>query len=150
MPSPNLIAASLACQCPDTNIVVLHLGGAVSLPRVAEELAMLDCITGGRMVAGFPVGSPMDTIFAYGQNPATLRERYQEGVELILRAWQADEVFSFTGRYNKLRYVNVWPLPAGSPPAGVDPRRGRSTRGTGAPRTTSSTATCRTSGTRPA
>jgi alkanesulfonate monooxygenase SsuD/methylene tetrahydromethanopterin reductase-like flavin-dependent oxidoreductase (luciferase family) len=57
----------------------------------------------------------MDTIFAYGQNPATLRERYQEGVELILRAWQADEVFAFNGRYNKLRYVNVWPRPVQEP-----------------------------------
>ena len=117
MPSPNLIAASLARQCPDTNIVVLGDSVALYNPplRVAEELAMLDCITGGRMVAGFPVGSPMDTIFAYGQNPATLRERYQEGVELILRAWQADEVFSFNGRYNKLRYVNVWPRPVQDP-----------------------------------
>jgi alkanesulfonate monooxygenase SsuD/methylene tetrahydromethanopterin reductase-like flavin-dependent oxidoreductase (luciferase family) len=117
MPSPNLIAASLARQCPEANIVVLGDSVALYNPplRVAEELAMLDCITGGRMVAGFPVGSPMDTIFAYGQNPATLRERYQEGVELILRAWQADEVFSFNGRYNKLRYVNVWPRPVQDP-----------------------------------
>jgi alkanesulfonate monooxygenase SsuD/methylene tetrahydromethanopterin reductase-like flavin-dependent oxidoreductase (luciferase family) len=117
MPSPNLIAASLARQCLDTNIVVLGDSVALYNPplRVAEELAMLDCITGGRMVAGFPVGSPMDTIFAYGQNPATLRERYQEGVELILRAWQADEVFAFNGRYNKLRYVNVWPRPVQEP-----------------------------------
>jgi alkanesulfonate monooxygenase SsuD/methylene tetrahydromethanopterin reductase-like flavin-dependent oxidoreductase (luciferase family) len=117
MPSPNIIAAALARQCPEANIVVLGDSVALYNPplRVAEELAMLDCITGGRMVAGFPVGSPMDTIYAYGQNPATLRERYQEGVELILRAWQADEVFSFNGRYNKLRYVNVWPKPIQDP-----------------------------------
>ena len=149
MPSPNLVAASLACQCPDTNIVVLATRWRC-IPRcVAEELAMLDCITGERMVAGFPVGSPMDTIFAYGQNPATLRERYQEGVELILRAWQADEVFSFNGRYNKLRYVNVWP------PRGIPTRRCGSPAARSVDtwdwcaRTTSSTA-CRTSGTRPA
>ncbi len=39
--------------------------------RVAEEIAMLDCISGGRLVAGFPVGTPMDTCYAYGQNPST-------------------------------------------------------------------------------
>ena len=39
-----------------------------------------------RRIALFPVGSPMDTIYAYGFNPGTLRERYHEGVDLILRA----------------------------------------------------------------
>ena len=117
MPSPNLIASSLARSCPDANLVVLGDSVALYNPpiRVAEEMAMLDCISGGRLVAGFPVGSPMDTIFAYGQNPATLRERYQEGVDLVLKAWQADEVFTYNGRYNKLRYVNCWPRPVQRP-----------------------------------
>ncbi|MDG2112916.1 MAG: LLM class flavin-dependent oxidoreductase [Actinomycetota bacterium] len=117
MPSPNIIAAALSRNVPDTNIVVLGDSVALYNPplRVAEEIAMLDGITGGRMVAGFPVGSPMDTIFAYGQNPATLRERYHEGVELIRQAWTNDEVFSFNGNYNKLRYVNVWPRPVQDP-----------------------------------
>jgi alkanesulfonate monooxygenase SsuD/methylene tetrahydromethanopterin reductase-like flavin-dependent oxidoreductase (luciferase family) len=117
MPSPNIIAAALARTCPEAAIVLMGDSVALYNPplRVAEELAMLDCITGGRVVAGFPVGSPMDTIFAYGQNPATLRERYLEGVELILRAWTSDEVFSFAGRYNRLRYVNCWPRPVQRP-----------------------------------
>ena len=117
MPSPNIIAATLARTCPDAAIVVLGDSVALYNPplRVAEELAMLDCITGGRMVAGFPVGSPMDTMFAYGQNPATLRERYHEGVDLVLRAWTEPEVFSFNGKFNKLRYVNVWPRPVQKP-----------------------------------
>jgi alkanesulfonate monooxygenase SsuD/methylene tetrahydromethanopterin reductase-like flavin-dependent oxidoreductase (luciferase family) len=117
MPSPNIIAASLSRACPDTTIIVLGDSVALYNPplRVAEELGMLDAITGGRLVAGFPVGSPMDTIFAYGQNPATVRERYHEGVELITRAWTSDEVFSFNGKYNKFRYVNVWPRPVQQP-----------------------------------
>ena len=117
MPSPNLIASALARSSPDAAIVVLGDSVALYNPpiRVAEELAMLDAISGGRVVAGFPVGSPMDTIFAYGQNPATLRERYLEGVDLILKAWTADEVFSFNGNYTKLRYVNVWPRPVQKP-----------------------------------
>ncbi|HJM22019.1 MAG TPA: LLM class flavin-dependent oxidoreductase [Acidimicrobiales bacterium] len=117
MPSPNIIAAALSRNCPETNIIVLGDSVALYNPplRVAEEIAMLDGITGGRMVAGFPVGSPMDTIFAYGQNPATLRERYHEGVDLIRQAWTRDEVFSYNGKYNKLRYVNVWPRPVQQP-----------------------------------
>lgn len=117
MPSPNIIAASLSRACPDSTIVVLGDSVALYNPplRVAEELAMLDGITGGRMVAGFPVGSPMDTIYAYGQNPSTVRERYHEGVDLITKAWTSDDVFSFNGKYNKLRYVNCWPRPVQEP-----------------------------------
>lgn len=117
MPSPNIVAAALARTCPDAAIVLLGNSVALYNPpiRVAEEMAMLDCITGGRLVAGFPVGTPMDTTFAYGQNPATLRERYHEGIELILRAWTEPEVFTFSGNHHKLRYVNCWPRPVQRP-----------------------------------
>ena len=52
---------------------------------------MLDVMSGGRLVAGFPVGTPMDTAYCYGANPATLRDKYREGVELIVRAWKERE-----------------------------------------------------------
>ena len=55
--------------------------------RVAEEFAMLDVISGGRLVAGFPVGTPMDTNFCYGQIPALTRDKYREAHELIMKAW---------------------------------------------------------------
>ena len=111
MPSPNLMAATLARRTTSAKIVVLGNSVALYNPpiRVAEEMAMLDVISGGRLVAGFPVGSPMDTAYAYGENPATLREKYYEGVKLILRAWKSDAPFTFNGKYTQLRYVNVWP-----------------------------------------
>ena len=117
MPSPNLIAASLARRTRDAAIVVMGNSLALYNPptRVAEEMAMLDCISGGRLVAGFPVGTPMDTCFAYGQNPSMLRERYHEAHDLILRAWTEPGPFVFNGRFNKLRYVNVWPQPLQKP-----------------------------------
>ncbi len=117
MPSPNLIAASLARRTRNAKLVVMGNSVALYNPpvRVAEEMAMLDVLSGGRLVAGFPVGTPMDTTFAYGQNPATLRAKYHEGVELILRAWKADEPFAFNGRFTKLRYVNPWPRPLQQP-----------------------------------
>ena len=71
--------------------------------RVAEEFAMLDIISGGRLVAGFPVGTPMDTNFCYGQIPALTRDKYREAHELIMRAWAAEEPFAFDGKYNQLR-----------------------------------------------
>ena len=117
MPSPNIMAATLARRTRDTAIIVLGNSIALYSPaiRVAEEFAMLDCISGGRLVAGFPVGSSSDTNFAYGQNPATLREKYYEAEELITKAWTTPEVFSFDGKYNQLRYVNIWPRPIQTP-----------------------------------
>jgi alkanesulfonate monooxygenase SsuD/methylene tetrahydromethanopterin reductase-like flavin-dependent oxidoreductase (luciferase family) len=117
MPSPNLMAAALARSTKKAKIVVM--GNSVALydppTRVAEEMAMLDVLSGGRLVAGFPVGTPMDTAYCYGANPVTLRDKYQEGVELILRAWQSKRPFAFNGEFTQLRYVNTWPRPLQKP-----------------------------------
>ncbi len=117
MPSPNLMAASLARRTRDTKLVVMGNSVALYNPplRVAEEMAMIDAISGGRLVAGFPVGSTMDTAYAYGSNPATLRDRYREALDLILRAWREDQPFPFNGKYTQLRYVNCWPRPVQQP-----------------------------------
>ena len=126
MPSPNIIAAALARQTKDVAIVLLGDSIALYNPptRVAEEVAMLDCMSGGRIVAGFPVGTSMDTNYCYGQNPVTLREKYREAEQLITRAWAEEEPFAFNGRYTQLRYVNVWPRPIQKPAAAdLDPRR---------------------------
>jgi alkanesulfonate monooxygenase SsuD/methylene tetrahydromethanopterin reductase-like flavin-dependent oxidoreductase (luciferase family) len=117
MPSPNLIAASLARRTRDTAIVIMGNSLALYDPpiRVAEEMAMIDCISGGRVVAGFPVGTPMDTCYAYGRNPSQLRQRYTEAHDLIVRAWNEPDPFPFNGRFHQLRYVNVWPRPVQKP-----------------------------------
>jgi alkanesulfonate monooxygenase SsuD/methylene tetrahydromethanopterin reductase-like flavin-dependent oxidoreductase (luciferase family) len=117
MPSPNLMAAALARRTRDAALIVMGNSLALYNPptRVAEEFAMLDCLSGGRLVAGFPVGTPMDTCFAYGQNPSQLRDRYLEAHDLVLRAWTEPEPFTFHGRYNQQRYVNPWPRPLQKP-----------------------------------
>jgi alkanesulfonate monooxygenase SsuD/methylene tetrahydromethanopterin reductase-like flavin-dependent oxidoreductase (luciferase family) len=117
MPSPNLIAASLARRTRDAAIVVLGNSLALYDPptRVAEEMAMIDCISGGRLVAGFPVGTPMDTCYAYGRNPSQLRQRYLEAHDLVVRAWTDPDPFAWNGRFHKLRYVNLWPRPLQRP-----------------------------------
>jgi alkanesulfonate monooxygenase SsuD/methylene tetrahydromethanopterin reductase-like flavin-dependent oxidoreductase (luciferase family) len=117
MPSPNLMAAALARRTRGAALVVMGASLALYNPpiRVAEEFAMIDCLSGGRLVAGFPVGTPMDTCYAYGQNPSTLRDRYYEAHDLVVRAWTAEAPFTFHGRWNQLRYVNVWPRPLQKP-----------------------------------
>ena len=117
MPSPNLMLAALARRTQRAALVVLGNSLALYNPptRVAEEMAMLDVLSGGRFIAGFPVGSSMDTNFAYGQTPATLREKYREAHDLVIRAWTTPETFTFNGKYTQLRYVNVWPRPLQQP-----------------------------------
>lgn len=118
MPSPNIMAAALARRTSKAALVVLGNSIALYNPpiRVAEEFAMLDVISGGRLLAGFPVGTSMDTNYVYGDIPALTRERYAEAHELIMRAWREPEPFAFNGRYTKLRYANCWPKPIQSPP----------------------------------
>jgi alkanesulfonate monooxygenase SsuD/methylene tetrahydromethanopterin reductase-like flavin-dependent oxidoreductase (luciferase family) len=57
----------------------------------------------------------MDTCYAYGRNPSQLRQRYYEAHDLVMKAWQEPEPFTWNGRFNKLRYVNVWPRPIQKP-----------------------------------
>jgi alkanesulfonate monooxygenase SsuD/methylene tetrahydromethanopterin reductase-like flavin-dependent oxidoreductase (luciferase family) len=117
MPSPNLLAAALARSTSQAAILVLGNSLALYNPpvRVAEEFAMIDCLSGGRLVAGFPVGTPMDTTFCYGQNPATLRQKYHEAHDLVIRAWTSPDPFVWNGEFTKLRYVNIWPRPVQQP-----------------------------------
>jgi alkanesulfonate monooxygenase SsuD/methylene tetrahydromethanopterin reductase-like flavin-dependent oxidoreductase (luciferase family) len=117
MPSPNLIASTLARRTSDVAICVMGNSLALYNPpvRVAEEFAMLDCISGGRLIAGFPVGTPMDTCFAYGQNPSQLRQRYHEAHDLVMKAWREPKPFVWNGRFHQLRYVNPWPRPVQKP-----------------------------------
>ena len=117
VPSPNLMAATLARRTRNAGLVVLGNSIALYNPptRVAEEFAMLDVISGGRLVAGMPLGTAMDTNYAYGQVPVTLREKYHEAHDLIVRAWTEPEPFAFNGKYTQLRYVNVWPRPIQKP-----------------------------------
>jgi alkanesulfonate monooxygenase SsuD/methylene tetrahydromethanopterin reductase-like flavin-dependent oxidoreductase (luciferase family) len=129
-PSPNLLAASLAGTTENAAILVIGDSLALYNPptRVAEEMGYLDCLSGGRLIAGFVVGTPMDTVYAGGTIPVEVRERFHEARKLILRAWAEPKAFAFNGKYTKLRYVNPWPRPVQQPPPVWVP-------GTGSPET---------------
>lgn len=120
MPSPNLMASILSRKIrhsDKTSLLVLGNSLALYNPpiRVAEEFAMLDVLSGGKFIAGFPVGTSMDTNYVYGINPSELRERYYEAHDLIIKSWTNKEVFTWNGKYNQLRYVNPWPRVAQTP-----------------------------------
>jgi alkanesulfonate monooxygenase SsuD/methylene tetrahydromethanopterin reductase-like flavin-dependent oxidoreductase (luciferase family) len=112
-PSPNLIASILAYTTENAAITLCGNSLALYNPptRVAEEIAMIDCLSGGRAIAGIVFGTPMDSAFSYGIPPIEIRDRFHEARELVHRAWKAEEPFAFNGKFNKLRYVNTWPRP---------------------------------------
>jgi alkanesulfonate monooxygenase SsuD/methylene tetrahydromethanopterin reductase-like flavin-dependent oxidoreductase (luciferase family) len=69
MSSPNLMASALARRTSQSTALCV-MGNTLALYqpalRVAEEFAMLDCLSGGRLIAGFPVGTSMDVNHCYG------------------------------------------------------------------------------------
>ena len=116
MPSPNLIAAALSQRTKKSKIVVL--GNLLPLHlnplRVAEEYAMLDCMSDGRLVAGFAVGGGPET-FNYNIPSPRARRQFWEAIDLIVRAWTEAGPFIHEGPEYPLRYVNTWPLPQQQP-----------------------------------
>ena len=79
--------------------------------RIAEEMAMIDVLSRGRLEAGFVRGVPYE-IPAANTNPTQTLERVWEGIDLVTRAWTShDEPFNYEGRFFHRRLVNVWPRP---------------------------------------
>jgi alkanesulfonate monooxygenase SsuD/methylene tetrahydromethanopterin reductase-like flavin-dependent oxidoreductase (luciferase family) len=61
---------------------------------VAEEIAMLDHLTDGRLVSGFVHGIGRE-YYALSTSPTRLRARFNEAHDLIVKAWTTDEVFEW-------------------------------------------------------
>jgi alkanesulfonate monooxygenase SsuD/methylene tetrahydromethanopterin reductase-like flavin-dependent oxidoreductase (luciferase family) len=115
-PSPVVSAAWLAARVHQIKIALLGPIVPTSNPiRVAEELAMLDTLAPGRIVVGLLRGTTNEYL-SYDLNPAEARERTDEGMELILKAWAEPQPFGWQGRYFHYRTVSIWPRPQQPPP----------------------------------
>jgi alkanesulfonate monooxygenase SsuD/methylene tetrahydromethanopterin reductase-like flavin-dependent oxidoreductase (luciferase family) len=119
MANPSLMGAVLANQTNGQNVAIIQIGSTLpsTTPptRIAEEYAMIDCISGGRLVAGFPTGLPTDATISNGIVPIEQRERYREALDLVVKAWSAKEVFAWNGKHYQLPMVNLWPRPIQQP-----------------------------------
>ena len=82
--------------------------------RVAEEYAMLDVMSGGRLIAGFMRGIPHEYV-AYNISPDESWERLAEAYELVIKAWTEPEPFGWEGKYYQYRAVSIWPRPLQQP-----------------------------------
>jgi len=114
-PSPMVSAAFIAALLKKITIALLGPIVPHSNPvRVAEELAMLDTLAQGRLVVGLLRGTSNESL-TYDLNPAEARERTDEGMELILRAWAEPQPFGWQGRHFQFRTVSIWPRPLQEP-----------------------------------
>ncbi|MEB3102130.1 LLM class flavin-dependent oxidoreductase [Ferviditalea candida] len=116
MPSPNVMAATLARRT--TKVKIAILGNAISLrdhpQRVAEEVAMLDVITGGRIISGFVRGIGAE-YYSFRLDPTKSKERFFEAHDIIIQAWTQPGPTSYHGKHYHFTHINSWPVPYQKP-----------------------------------
>lgn len=114
MAAPNLLASILIERTRDLAVKVAVLGRALPLVNnpltIAEEFAMLDVLSNGRLIAGFVRGIGAE-YHTSGVNPIFSHDRFHEAHDLIIRAWTEPGPFAFEGEHFNFRYVNLWPRP---------------------------------------
>jgi alkanesulfonate monooxygenase SsuD/methylene tetrahydromethanopterin reductase-like flavin-dependent oxidoreductase (luciferase family) len=116
VPAVPLIAAVLARTTRQARILILGnpIANRRDPVRVAEEMAMIDNLSKGRLEVGFVRGVPFEILPANSKTIG-MHERLWEAHDLILKAWDShDGPFSWEGTWN-YRYVNIWPRPYQQP-----------------------------------
>jgi len=125
MAAPNLIAAALVPQTTNARICVWGTPPNLMLPnRLAEEYAMLDVMSGGRLEVAFPLGTGME-YWAHPVNPATARDKFRESLAIILQAWKEDGPTTHYGTHYTYRFLNrhrVRKLALIAPAGVIDPK----------------------------
>ena len=116
MSNCNLIGAALVARTK--NIKLGMLGNLVPIlnpVRVAEEYAMIDVMSGGRLIAGMMRSIPHE-YYSYNVNPDESLGRLDEAVRLIMKCWTSTEPFRWEGTYYNYPSVSIWPRPMQNPP----------------------------------
>ncbi|MEX2081143.1 MAG: LLM class flavin-dependent oxidoreductase, partial [Dehalococcoidia bacterium] len=114
-PSPLLMATHVAARTKN-----LRIGTAVTLAafydplRLAEELAMLDMLSGGRLNWGAGRGFDPAEFAAFGVPVEESSERFRECVEIVLAAWGAERL-TFEGKFWQYGGIDVLPKPLQQP-----------------------------------
>ncbi len=111
MPCPNVFAGMLARRmAPEAKICILGRALPVlSNPlSVAEEYAVLDNVTRGRIIAGFVRGIGAE-YHSLAVNPTESHARFHEAHDLIIAAWTRPGPFAWDGKYYHFPHVNLWP-----------------------------------------
>ncbi len=114
-PSSLVAAAAIAARTKNirigTGVLLMPLHDPV---RVAEDAAVVDLISGGRLILGIGLGYRQEEFSAFGRTLKQRRGRMEESIEILQKGW-ADEPFSFDGKYYKLENTSITPKPIQKP-----------------------------------
>jgi alkanesulfonate monooxygenase SsuD/methylene tetrahydromethanopterin reductase-like flavin-dependent oxidoreductase (luciferase family) len=116
-PAAPIVAGILGRITRDARILILGnpVANRKDPVRVAEEMAMVDLLSHGRLEVGFVRGVPYE-VSAVNSRPVQMSERMWEAIELIQKAWTThDGPFNWEGRFFQQRHVNIWPRPYQQP-----------------------------------
>jgi len=114
-PAPQIVAAAVAQRTKR-----LRIGTAiVLLPhhdpiRLAEDYALVDLLSGGRLDFGVGRGFIKATYDGFNQSMSESRERFTEALELIEGAWRETR-FSYQGKFYRANAVTILPRPVQKP-----------------------------------
>ena len=115
--------------CPSIHLMAMHfasnssnlrIGTGVSLAafydpiRLAEEVALLDNLTGGRINWGAGSGFDPTEMRVFGVDPSERHARFRENVDIVLKAWQTDRL-TYQGQFRSYEDVEVLPKPLQQP-----------------------------------
>ena len=115
MSNCNIIGSILATRTKRVKINMFgNLVPLLNPIRIAEEYAMLDVISGGRLQCGMMRGIPHEYI-AYNVAPDESLGRVNEAIKLIKKAWTEPKPFGWEGEYYQFRSISIWPRPRQQP-----------------------------------
>ena len=115
--------------CPSVHIMGMHvaditrnlrIGTGVSLAafyhplRLAEEVALLDNLSGGRVNWGAGRGFDTTEMRAFGVEQQDSYDRFRENVDIVQKAWGCDRL-TYEGRFHNFNDVEVLPKPLQDP-----------------------------------
>jgi alkanesulfonate monooxygenase SsuD/methylene tetrahydromethanopterin reductase-like flavin-dependent oxidoreductase (luciferase family) len=111
VPNPLLLAGMFGMQ-----LERLKIGTCVTLlplqhpVHVAEDCAIIDQMTQGRLILGIGVGYQEEDFSPFGVSIAERVKRSEEGIEILRKAWLGER-FSYSGRHYRLDNVLISPRP---------------------------------------
>ena len=115
LPAPLLLGSAIAQTTKNLKIATaVNLMPLHHPVRLAEEFATLDVISEGRAILGTGRGAMLRQYAGYGIDVEEGRERFLEGLDLVLKAWTSD-VLSYHGKYYQVEGVSVVPKPYQKP-----------------------------------
>jgi alkanesulfonate monooxygenase SsuD/methylene tetrahydromethanopterin reductase-like flavin-dependent oxidoreductase (luciferase family) len=110
-----ILLSSIAAQT-----TTIRLGTAILVPplhhpiRLAEDTAMLDLVSGGRLDVGFGRGSANYEYGGYNVDREESQGRFQETVRIVQNLWTTPE-YTYEGQYCRINQVTLVPSPVQEP-----------------------------------